>query len=110
MSLILLGLAVGVLEGAPAAGGEQREPAFARSAQGAEQRVASTGIDIEVTPVRGLPDRDVHADASVGASRIGQAGQPRSGGPVQVTLKRQGVSRAIDQVVVPWLKRYRVWV
>jgi hypothetical protein len=29
---------------------------------------------------------------------------------VQMTLKRQGVSRAIDQAVVPWLKRYRVWV
>jgi hypothetical protein len=52
----------------------------------------------------------VHADANAVVSRIGQGGQPRSGGPVQVTLKRQGVSRAIDQVVVPWLKRYRVWV
>src|SRR5580704_15841100 len=104
MSLILLGLAVMCW------GGEQREPAFAQAAQGAQQRVASTGIDIEVMPVRGLPDRDVHADANAVVSRIGQGGQPRSGGPVQVTLKRQGVSRAIDQVVVPWLKRYRVWV
>ena len=102
----LAGAGGDVLEGAPAAG-EQREPAFAH---GAEQRVASTGIDIEVTPVRGLPDRDVHAGASAVVSRIGQGGQPRSGGPVQVTLKRQGVSRAIDQVVVPWLKQYRVWV
>ena len=105
----LAGAGGDVLEGAPAAG-EQRESAFAQAAQGAEQRVASTGIDIEVTPVRGLPDRDVHAGASAVVSRIGQGGQPRSGGPVQVTLKRQGVSRAVDQVVVPWLKPYRVWV
>jgi hypothetical protein len=109
MSLILLGAGGDVREGAPAAG-EQHEPAFAPAAQGAEQRVASTGIDIEVTPVRGLPDRDVHADASAVVSRIGQGGQPLNGGPVRVTLKRQGVPRAIDQVVVPWLKRYRVWV
>ena len=65
MSLILLGLAVMCW------GGEQREPAFAQAAQGAEQRVASTGIGIEVTPVRGLPDRDVHADASAVVSGIG---------------------------------------
>jgi hypothetical protein len=105
----LAGAGGDVLKGARAAG-EQRESAFAQAAQGAEQRVASTGIDIEVTPVRGLPDRDVHADASAVVSRIGQGGQCRSGGPVQVTLKRRGVSRAIDQVVVPSLNRYRVWV
>jgi hypothetical protein len=49
---------------------------FAQAAQGAEQRVASTGIEIEVTPVRGLPDRDVHADASAVVSQIGQGRQP----------------------------------
>jgi hypothetical protein len=71
----LAGAGGDVLEGASAAG-EQREPAFARAAQGAEQRVASAGIDIEVTPVRGLPDRDVHGDASAVVSRIGQGGRP----------------------------------
>jgi len=44
------------------------------------------------------------ARASTGSADPGTADVP------QVTLKRQGVSRAIDQVVVPWLKQYRVWV
>jgi hypothetical protein len=109
MSLVLLGLAVMCCR-------VRQRPvssAFPRSPRPRRERssvLRSTGFDIGVTPVRGLPDRDVHAGASVVVSRIGQGGQPRSGGPVQVTLKRQGVSRAIDQVVVPWLKRYRVWV
>ena len=63
------------------------------------ETVVEPGPDERQSPARNKrPD-----DNAIGA-------QPRSGGPAQVTLKRQGVSRKIDQVVVPWLKQYRVWV
>ena len=63
-----------VLKGAPAAG-EQGEPAFAQAAQGAEQRVAGAGIDIEVPPAGGLLDRDAEADARAVVAGVGEGGQ-----------------------------------
>jgi hypothetical protein len=63
-----------VLKGAPAAG-EQGEPAFAQAAQGAEQRVAGAGIDIEVPPAGGLLDRDADADARAVVAGVGEGGQ-----------------------------------
>jgi hypothetical protein len=64
-----------VLEGAPAAG-EQGEPAFAQAAQRAEHGVAGAGIDAGVPPASGLPDRDVHADASSFAAGIARVSSP----------------------------------
>jgi hypothetical protein len=48
----LAGAGDGVLEGAPAAGGEQREPAFAQAAQGSGAGVkgVSRAIDQVVVP------------------------------------------------------------
>jgi len=51
-----------VAQGTPPAG-EQGEPSFPQAAQGALDRVAGTGIDIQFPPAGGLPDRDQDADA-----------------------------------------------
>jgi hypothetical protein len=47
----LAGAGGDVLEGAPAAS-EQGESSFAQAAQGAEQRIAGAGIDVQLAPRR----------------------------------------------------------
>jgi hypothetical protein len=59
----LAGAGGDVLEGAPAAG-EQREPAFAETAQGPQDRVAGAGIDVEFPAAGWLLDRDEDAQAA----------------------------------------------
>jgi hypothetical protein len=71
----LAGAGGDVLQGSPAAS-EQGEPALAQAEQRAEQRVAGAGIDIEVPPVCGLPDRDMNADACAVISGSARAGSP----------------------------------
>ena len=63
------------LEGGPALG-EQGESSFAQAAQGAEERVAGAGIDVQLAPVGGLPDRDVGADARTVISGSARADSP----------------------------------
>src|SRR5215469_18573661 len=78
----LAGAGGDVLEGAPAAG-EQGESALAQAAQGTEQRIAGAGIDVQLAPAGGLPDRDMDADARAVVSGVGQGGEPGRGGLVQ---------------------------
>jgi len=67
-----------MLECSPAAG-EQGEPAFAETAQRAQQHVGA-GVDVEFGAVGGLLDRGEHADAGAVVSVVGQGGQVELGG------------------------------
>jgi hypothetical protein len=78
----LAGAGGDVLQGAPAAG-EQRESAFAQAAQRALEGVAGASADIELSPVCGLLDGDVDADARAVIAGVSEGGQPGGGGPVQ---------------------------
>ena len=63
-----------VLESAPALG-EQGEPAFAETAQGALEGIAGAGANIEFPSAGGLLDRDMNADAGAAVAGVGQGGQ-----------------------------------
>ena len=63
--------------------GRQGKPAFTQAAQGAQDGVAGTGIDVEFAASGWLLDRDEDAQAGAVVARVGegrQAGRPRPPG------------------------------
>lgn len=62
---------------------EQGEAAFSQAAQGAQERVAGAGVEVEGPTVGGLFDRGENADAGAVVAGVGQGGEPVGGGLVQ---------------------------
>jgi len=69
--------------------------AFAKTAHGLLESVSGAGIDIELAPAGGLPDRNVDVDARALVTGIGQGGQAARSGAAEC---RKGVDAGSGDV------------